>query len=194
MSYYNIEKNAVYMSHGNYRKILVDELKVSDYSGFYISGSNGQPSKERTKHEALVYDFLLDKFKTDFEGFRKNYLDFELVESEARDNIWDLLYDYCIYYGHSLLIDLRDEHKQMIDDLNGDTSIYLPMGNTFVIAASLQKNRFKIRNILKSFPKTNILINANKIIKIDGRLEHFQVSFENGSSIKFFNGISIRPY
>ncbi|MDP2896663.1 MAG: hypothetical protein Q8Q12_08905 [bacterium] len=51
--------------------------------------------------------YLPKRFTDDPENFVSHYCHFDLNGQEARDNVWDLLYDYCLLNGVSVLTDLR---------------------------------------------------------------------------------------
>lgn len=194
MSYYEIEKQMVYMPQDKYFSILVDELKVADYKGYYIATENGKKPEEQIKHEALIYDFLKGKYNLDHESFICDWVNFDFNQKEATINIWDLLYDYCFYYDYALLKDIRGDHQQMIDELNGDTSYHLPMGNIFALTVKAKYNYFNLKTAFKNSSQTNILINANKITRIVGRLVWFDIYYDNGSAIHCHDNISVRPF
>ena len=194
MSFYEIDKNMVYITDSKYRKILVDELKVTDYKGYYIGTSSKKKPDDQARHEAMVYDFLKSKYDLDHEYFINEWVNFELTNEEAVNNVWDLLSDYCFYYGHALLTDTRGGQQQMIDELNGDTSYYLPMGNIFALTVKAKHNNFSLRTAFKNTPQTDILINANKITRIAGRLVWFDIYFDNSSVIHCHNNISVKPF
>lgn len=76
-----------------------------------------------------MYNFL----KSKYENQKKldDWVNFEIIEKEAQENLWELLYDYCLYYGHSYLSNTRDESSKITDDMIGISSFSYPMGKVF---------------------------------------------------------------
>jgi len=190
MSYFKVENQLVYMPEEKYSHILIQELNVSDYQGYYIMTNSEKKPSDQIRHEAMVYDFLKSLYESDRELFLRQWVRFELAGENAQNNIWHLLYDYCLCYGHALLSDPRSDHKQMMDDLMGNTTQSLPTGNIFSLLIRTKPYKFT----LKKAPKVRILIDAEKAVKIVGQLSNFAIYFENNSVISCSDNITVKLF
>jgi hypothetical protein len=126
MPYCEINKQPVFLSHQ--REVNRLALANKDATFRVSSKIAGRPAA--CEADQLRFQYLSELFKRDPEAFYREWVEFDLRDQEARDNAWDLLYDYCALCGIGYLVDLRSEVGTIFADLAGDSYTY-PMGRIF---------------------------------------------------------------
>lgn len=183
MPYFIIEKQPVFMTNKKYKKIRQEALKDKDAS--FRIGSRIQYSyyknKEKEEAEKLMYNTLKNKYDENQEIFFSDWVSFDLIGKDAQENIWDLLYDYCNYYGHSYLSDPRSEISKIVDEFVGDSLLY-PMGKVFLLNHLVKPHKWYWKYIFKMRNRhIKILISVDKVSRITGNLTQFKIALDNGT-------------
>jgi hypothetical protein len=116
----------------------------------------------------------------DPENFYKEWVYFDLHNDKAVYNVWDLIYDYCCYYGCGYLSDLRDETQKLTDNLLEGGNYFFPQGKVFVLNYIVHPARWIDKFTKKSNRKViQFKIEANKVKRIVGNLADFIIIFDN---------------
>ena len=127
--------------------------------------------------DQLRFQYLSELFKRDPEAFYRKWVEFDLRDQEARDNAWDLLYDYCALYRIGYLVDLRSKIGSIFADLAGDSYIY-PMGRIFglrVLGGHTLGSLFHVR------PRSavTLIIDMSQAVRAYGTLATFLLEFRH---------------
>ncbi len=99
MAYYIIDKLPVFLSWEKHRRIREelfpedDELKAPLYPLF-----PGDAAKRR-EIDRRITQYLLKKYRDSPDYFMEEYFNFDLIEGTAQVNAWQLINDYCEYFG-----------------------------------------------------------------------------------------------
>lgn len=176
MSYYTINNIPIYISNKT-DKIFSDiwgrEKSAMQLIARHLKG------EENNEYEIFCYDFLLDVFNSNKEIFKMDFEEFEFVGNDCKFEIFDLIYDYCNYYGHARIVDERNFEQRIIADYSG-LDLSFPSGKIYILQHVVRPYRWWWRytnNIMNR--KINILLDTSKIHKIRGTLEEFTIYFEN---------------
>ncbi len=177
MPYYLINKHPVFLSWARHKKITEEALKSKD-SDYKIS-SVIAGRKETKEAEKIIYQTLKSKCDKDPLRFYSDWVKFDLIGGEACQNVWDLLYDYCSYYGYAYLSDLRDFSKKLIDDYMGDSYTY-PMGQVFAFNHYVKPARWWWRYTHRMNGRTlTVIIVSKNVTRLVGDLRNFKIYMDN---------------
>lgn len=195
MPYFVIEKQPVFMTVKKHEKVRKEALKDKD-AGFRIGSmivSSYSKNKQKEEAEGLMYNVLKSKYDENEESFFSEWVNFELFDKEAQENIWDLLYDYSNYYGHSYLSDTRNGIDKILDDIIENSYSY-PMGQVFLLNHLVQPRKWYWKYTSKIRDRNiKILINSGKVVKIIGKLTQFKIIFDSGTILSCGADIFIVP-
>lgn len=173
MSYVIINKIPIYLSVQRFKELENEVTKDKD--PIWITSSTIQGHKESIEKSELIYEFLNQKFIEDSERFLKDWLQFDFEGEEASLNVWDLLYDHCVYYGNSFLQDHRDFQEKLSSDYEGESLIY-PMGKNFTLNYRIKDTkRLWLFQRKISYRLIQIVITTNKVYHIVGTLSNFKI-------------------
>lgn len=177
MPYYIINKQAVFLSWARSKELNELVSKDKDSSWRISSVIHGhQASEEKSK---LVYEVLNKKYIDDPDDFKSAWVEFDLKGKEASKNTWDLLYDYCHYFGYAFLSDLRDYSEKMSADFKGEL-FSEPMGKVFALNHLMKPTKWWWKYIHKMKGRNvRVVINTEKVKRIQGNLEKFIIYTDN---------------
>jgi hypothetical protein len=130
MPYYLINKQPVFLSWSRYREL--EELVSMGKDYLWVSSSKIAGHKESKEKSELMFGILNKKYLNNPDDFNSHWIEFDFKGQEASGNAWDLLYDYCHFYGYAFLSDLRDFSEKLIADYQGELYSY-PMGRVFAL-------------------------------------------------------------
>jgi hypothetical protein len=175
MPYYEINGKPVFLSHQREAALNGLALAHKDTSFRVSSKIAGQPAAREA--DELRFQYLSELFKRDPEAFYREWVEFDIRDQEARDNAWDLLYDYCALYKIGELVDLRSEMGAVIADLAGDSHTY-PMGRIFglrVLGGHTVASFFRLR------PRSviTLVIDTSQLVRACGILTTFRLEFRH---------------
>ena len=193
MPYYLIKNIPVFLPKSRYKYLFYDVLK--NKTAEQCIGAMIEGRKESVEAMELMYQKLFSEFTIDKNKFMSDWVHFDLQNDEASENVWDLLYDYCNYYGLAYLRDFRDFNDKLMDDVMGDSFNY-PMGDIFELCIPFRYKK-PMTKFFSFFPfnkKSEIilLINANEVYKLIGELKNF-IIYTNNFILKCDNEIKIVP-
>ena len=171
MPYYEINSKPVFLSHKREAALKGLALAQKDANFRVSSKIAGQPAAREA--DGLRFQYLTELFKRDPDAFQREWVEFNLRDQEARENAWDLLYDYCALYNIGELVDLRSENGAIIADLVGDSYTY-PMGRIFgvrVLGAYTLASFFHLR------PRSavTLVVDTSQVVRACGVLTSFQL-------------------
>ena len=171
MPYYIINKKPVFLSNNRYTSLKESLLKGKTATQKVASFIRNMP--EATALDKSMYHFLETEYSKNPEVFHKEWVCFDLFGNDASENVWDLLYDYCYYYGITIVRDLRDFTTKLEESYEGLDYNY-PMGKIFVLDCyikPLNRSRKSIFNKIR--PNVSILVNCNNTERLTGELRDF---------------------
>jgi hypothetical protein len=192
MGYYLVDKMPIFLTRER-EKELRDEVS-KDKTPWWQIGSriayrnnDNSPNKEL---ERLMFDLIIKKYNSDKQKFISEWYTFDLLGDVASLNAWDLLYDFSTYYGYSFLKDFRDFSEKLEADYSGELFSY-PMGKVFSFNHFVKPAKWWWKYRYKMKGRTvELIIDVNKITKINGNLTDFYIHF-NDTSIRFNKNIQV---
>lgn len=180
MPYFLIKNIPVFLPKSRYNYLFNEVLK--NKTPLERTSAMIASHKESLEAMDLMYQKLLSEFTVDKNKFISDWVHFDLQNDEASENVWDLLYDYCNYYGFAYLRDIRGFSDRLMDDVKG-FSFKFPMGDIFelFIPFKYKKDKTKIISLF-CFSKRSgvvILINKNEVYRLIGHLTKFTIIANN---------------
>ena len=187
MSFFVIDKLPIFLTREKYDELLKETPRDKIQS---LRELNIFSDKAREEKDKMVYDLLLKKYQKDKDEFLIKWFSFDIRDSEAKFNVWDLLYDYSIYYGYSYLTDFREFPDKIISDYEGESMLF-PMGKAFYFTHFVKPNKWwwKLRYKMNG-RKIEILIDVEKVKIIKGNLTEFYIQFTD-SVIRLDKNVNI---
>jgi hypothetical protein len=173
MSYCIINNQPVFLHSSRYKEIREQALKGKNPTQETASIIAG--TKEGKEVDKSVYEFLRMQHEKDPVNFHINWAAFDITGDEAVQEVWDLLYDYCNYYGYGYLSDLRNFAQQLTDEPVGDSHKY-PMGQVFALNHFVKPVRWWWKYTRKMNGRTvSVIIVAKNVYRLVGDLTNFTV-------------------
>lgn len=190
MSYLIINKYPVFLSSNKYSEIE-DEVCTDKDPRWRISSTIQGHIEAKEKHK-LIYQSLKQKYDFNPSKFIVEWVKFDFKEEEARENVWDLIYDYSSLYGFSFLEDMRGSTDKFLEDYLGLSMIY-PMGKTFVLAFSAKQSPIRLKKFFsKNISLIRLAINIECVKRIIGELSDFIID-HNNIRIRCYQNLEIIP-
>lgn len=185
MPYYIINNQPVFLSWEHSRKL--NEIVSNDKGSVWRIASQIHGHKESEEKSKLVYEELNKIYFRDPDNFKTEWIEFDLKGKKASENIWDLLYDYCHFFGFAFLTDLRDYPEKFTADYKGELYSY-PMGRVFALNHFMKSAKMWWKFNNKNIGRTvRVIIDINKVNRLQGSLSEFIVTTNN---YKLFCGIN----
>ena len=173
MSYCIINDQPVFLYSSRYKEIQEQALKGKKTTQTIASIISG--TRESKEVDEFVNAFRLKRFEEDPVNFNINWVSFDITGHEATQVVWDLLNDYCNYYGYGYLSDLRDFAQQLTDDPAGDSYKY-PAGQVFALNYFVKPARWWWQYTRKMNGRTvSLIIIAKNVHRLVGDLTNFTV-------------------
>jgi len=175
MPYYEINSKAVFLTQK--REAALNGLALAHKDGRFRVSSKIAGQTAASEADKLRFQYLSELSERDPETFQRDWVEFDLRDQEARDNAWDLLYDYCAFYRIGELVDLRTESGAILADLVGDSYTY-PMGRIFGMRV-LGTNTVVSSFYLRPRPTVTLVIDTSQVVRACGVLSNFQVECQH---------------
>jgi hypothetical protein len=173
MSYCIINDQPVFLYPSRYKEIQERALKGKNATQNIASIIAG--TRESKEVDEFVYKFLRTRYEEDPVNFRVNWATFDITGDEAVQEVWDLLSDYCNYYGYGYLSDLRDFAQHLTDNDVGDSYKY-PMGQVFALNHFVKPARWWWQYTRKMKGRAvSLVIVAKNVYRLVGDLTNFTV-------------------
>jgi hypothetical protein len=121
MSYCVINGQPVFLHSALYKLIQEHASKMREAAP-PMAGPPADMRESRRESRRVgrtVYEFLRKQWEADPVHFHTNWASFDINGDGAVRDVWDLLNDYCEYYKHGYLPDLRNAVQQLADDFAG---------------------------------------------------------------------------
>lgn len=132
-------------------------------------------SKANREMEELFEKELIRLSEADPRKFLEDWVLFDLHGDEAAENIRDLLWDYCHLHGHCTLSNSDSFRERLLADLRG-IGWTMPEGWAFRLDYQLQSpRRTWFWQSRKHYPVLSVIIEAEKVIHVQGSLTEFVV-------------------
>lgn len=140
-------------------------------------------SDEVRKRDEFIYDYLMDMAKNDLKNFIENWVKFDIIKKEIISNIWYLLNDYCYLTGYYYLSRASTGSNPITEMLSGDFDD-LPLGKVFSLnyVVPPQKWYWKFTHGMTG-RKIKVIIDIDKVNRIFGELNNFEIEFTNNSKV-----------
>lgn len=177
MSYYIVNKQPVFLSYARHKDL--EHIISKDKNSLWEISSKITGHKENKEKQKLMFNTLNKKYLDNPDKFKSEWIEFDLKGKEASENVWDLLYNYCHFYGHAFLSDSRDFSEKLIADYEGELYSY-PMGKVFAINHFIKFVKWWWKFTHKVNRKTTrVIIDSMKVNCLKGNLKEFEVYFDN---------------
>lgn len=178
MSFFTINEQPVFIPWDKYKKLANEFTKDKDPLDKIAAYMEGEASEELFKK---IVAYLDKEYNNNPKKFNEEYVNFCLKGEEAKENVWNLIYDYSILYNYPLLYDARDFSEIATDDYQRKFNEFThPMGDVFYL-------KFKIPIVSKKllffgpkqeYNETMIRIDCKKVDTIEGSLKEFKITTE----------------
>jgi hypothetical protein len=174
MPYVEIGSQPVFLSHSRHERLRDEVLGEKGALSRVSSAIHG--SKESQEAQLLMINALEAKYAESPTRFWNEWVHFDMEWDEARENVWDLLCDYCDYSGYGRLKDFREPFERLIEDREyGDAHTH-PMGRIFSLEHYVRPGRWWWRYTHKMGGRTvRIIIISNTVTRLVGTLSGFTI-------------------
>ena len=177
MPFYIIGGQPVFLSLSRHQEIKEKVLKTKSATHKVASVIAG--FKESKEAKELIYDFLRAQYDKNPEQFYLEWVHFDIVGDNASKNVWDLLYDYCVYYRYGNLSDLRDFEHRLIDNHVGNDLTY-PMGQVFALNYFVKPRSWWWKYVHKMSGRSiRVVVVSADVYRLVGDLTDFIVYAKN---------------
>jgi hypothetical protein len=171
--YFVINKQPVFLTALQYKQLRNDAL--DDKTPEFRIRSMMDGFKEAGEARGILLKRLNERYFKDPTSFYSKWVRFELIGDEASQNVRDLLNDYCDFYGHGYLSDVRPVTQRLSDDYHGDSFAY-PMGKVFVLNHHVNPGRWWWRYThIMSGRTIRLIIASKEVERIEGDLMSFTI-------------------
>ncbi|WP_028399096.1 hypothetical protein [Ectobacillus panaciterrae] len=162
MPYYKIDRNLIFLHKKNY--YLLDDLALNQKDDVWR-----QEREENKEADKLKYNKLQEIYKTSNpDDFYREWVYFELLEKDAKEDLPYLLYDYCTLNKNVTFRELRDE----------DAVPFLPD-----LAQKNIDSRYEVtvfsQSLFKKKKLFSFIIDTRKLMLIAGELSKFGVAMQD---------------
>jgi len=173
MSYCIISGQPVFLYPARYKEIQEQALRGKGATHQMDSIITG--TKESQEADEFVNEFLRKQYEGDPVNFHTNWASFDLNGEEAVREVWDLLTDYCQYYGYGYLSDLRKVAQQLVDEGAAEPQPY-PSGRVFALNYFMKPARWWWQYTRRMKGRTvSLVIVASNVYRMVGDLANFTV-------------------
>jgi hypothetical protein len=167
MPLFIIDKLPVYLTSKNDAILRSELYGVENITKSYIEGFDKNYYKKAKK-------LLLQKYRTDKDKFIDEWVRFDLVGEDAKENADYLLYDYCAFHGTGYISEERPDLSKLLCN-------YTELGDDFSIKKKLYINHFsapynvrwRLRGKKGVIVRT--MIDKEEINRIVGTLQEFLI-------------------
>jgi hypothetical protein len=178
--------------------VFLYSSRIKEIQGRALKGRNAMReidsivarTKESREVDAFTYEFLSRQYEQDPVNFRINWAAFDITGEEAAREVWDLLHDYCDYYGYGYVSDLREFGQQLTDDRG--PSKY-PIGQVFALNHLVKPAKWWWKYTRKTEGRTiSVIVFARNVYRLVGDMTNFVV-YSKDFRINCGAGIGIYP-
>jgi hypothetical protein len=174
MSYCIIGGQPVFLYPARYKEIREQALRGKDATHQMADIIAG--TKEGQEVDEFVSEFLRKQYEADPVNFRTNWASFDLNGEEAVHEVWDLLTDYCRYYGYGYLSDLRHVARQLVDEDAEAPQQQYPAGRVFALNYFAKPMKWWWPYTRKMKGRTvSLVVVASSVYRLVGDLTNFTV-------------------
>ncbi len=181
MSYYVIDRVPVFLTWARYYRLrdeIITGFEIADDCFFGIQGRNAEQAGQLS---SAIKDLLQKKKEANEERFYVDWVTFDMDKAEASDNVWELLDDYSVLTRNCAVRSIRDDQ---IFSHGADPDTYgYSMGRLIAIDLFVKRNPLA-RWLFGSKRLSTLMIDTDKVTKIQGTLDDFVVIYE-GKEMRF---------
>lgn len=183
MGYFNVGKYKIFYSDNRFLEInkpFYEKLSGIDMIGMKILGIDGKLNKNAAKLQNLQIQKVQEDYKKlSREAFIKKWVHFDFVTDEAKNNSWEILYDYFHIQRNGFIKDLRDSGQQIIDDFSGSNNYTFPQGEVVELKFRLTSNHNFFEKIFRKSHYLTTILDLTKIQRIQGSLTNLEIRTNN---------------
>ena len=151
----------------------ISEETLTEKDALFRVSSHIRGTAASLERDQLCFAYLEKICQADPIRFRKEWVCFDLQGEDAREDAWDLLYDYSALTRNSRIKDIRDFASQVVASHSGDDYLY-PMGRVFVMEFQIiLPAPWWERFWKRSTHNVSIMVDANRVQKLVGSLSEF---------------------
>lgn len=191
MSYYVINDQPVFLTWE--REKALKGKALAEKSAQFRIGAIIAKTAENKEAKKLMRSYLEELYIKNPKDFYSVWAYFSMCEKDARENVWELLNDYCLYYGNAYLSDIRTVPEKLMYEHEGDPYLY-PMGEAFILNHIVPTHKWWLRYINKMADRIiKIKIEIDNISHIEGDLSNF-IIYTKHINLKCGSDIEIMPH
>ncbi|MNW51354.1 hypothetical protein D3C74_288380 [compost metagenome] len=174
MPFFVINKIPVFLTWDRDKELREEIFGIENVFGSYIQRYGQKNNDYKKIKKALYKKYLQNKM-----AFVKEWSEFDLYGEDAASNMWDLIYDYCAYYGCGYTSDIRDETSFFVDDSMGQSFLF-PQGRTFMLNYYVAPYNWRWKYIRRKKGITiTTVIDATNVERIVGTLANFTIFYKD---------------
>jgi len=179
MTYYIIDNKPVFLSWARNRELF--SIVSKDKDPIWRIWSRIVGHKENEEKNELIFDELNKKYLDNPDDFNPNWVEFDLKDKEASENVWDLLYDYCTLYWYAFLSGSYE--LDLSEKLEADYNLELyryPMGKVFNLNHFVKPKKWWWKYTYKmKWRVIQVTINTDTVTHIKWNLKEFTIYMWN---------------
>ena len=195
MPYVLVSGHPVFLSKSRYFRLR--EQASKDRDAVFRVASLIAGTKAMLEVESRMVTILEAEYSKDPIRFFREWVEFDMEGSEARQEVWYLLYDYCHLYGHTRLTDLRadPEIARLVGDLlSPGYNVDPPMGRVFALEhPSQRRKRWLWLGRQERQGTLRVIIDTALVTRLVGSLREFEV-FTQGMRLQFGESVAVLPH
>lgn len=113
VSFFVVEGMPVFMTAERQRQLESLALEDLPPSAAIERASDTKVGRRIARQvEEMIHRFLMSEARSGKARFRREWVEFDFRDDEARQNVSRMLWDYCLYYGHSRLLGFKDAIRE----------------------------------------------------------------------------------
>jgi len=188
MGYYIINKQPILTSGKQYYTLYNELFKDKD---IMWRTSVGWDAKKIAERDERIINYLNHEAKYNPSSFYLNWVWFD-TKDHVGDDVWDLLLDYCQYYGHSFLRReefLREETSYEETSYDDEDFMDAPFSINHPIYSDSWLSKFIKKEITRNI---TIVIDPLRVNRIVGTLQKF-IIYSKDFNLVCGNDLEIHP-
>jgi hypothetical protein len=175
MPFYAVGPHHVFLSHDRWQAL--QNLALAHKSAMFRAQSMIAGFDAGREADELRFRCLQSLFARNASEFEGDWVQFIWRDTEARENVSDLIHDWCVLRKRGEIELTRSDVEGIFAEMAGDSYSY-PFGHTFVLAIPLPRTFTEM--ILFRAPRClRHQIDVRRITEVAGRLSRFTIRFDS---------------